>query len=197
MKRSRQTRTELLVGICALAFGIAVSMVKGNNAGIRDAIGNVSAPWLLIGFLGGAIAGRRRVIVGALTGTVATLIALLGFYVTNSFVLDLGPHPWLTDLNLAVVGGKGYFIFSLVSGPIFGTLGVWWVRTRSVIPVLIVGLFFVLEPGIQLARSGGDNMGNQLLIGLVEMALGVSWAIVTIRRTKLARRNLAGCDRGE
>ncbi len=188
MKRSHQARSDLFVGISALAFGIAVSVVKGNNAGIRDAIGNVSAPWLLIGFLGGAIAGRRRVMVGALTGTVATLIALLGFYVTNSFILDLGPHPWLTELSLAVVGGKGWFLFSLVSGPIFGTLGVWWARTRSVIPVLIVGLLFVLEPGIQLARSGGNNMGNQLLIGLVEIALGVSWVIVTIRRMKLRAR---------
>jgi len=188
MKRSRQARTDLFVSISALAFGITVSVVKGNNAGIRDAIGNVSAPWLLIGFLGGAIAGRRRVVVGALTGTVAIYIALLGFYVTNSFVLDLGPHPWLTDLNLAVVGGKGYFFFSLVSGPIFGMLGVWWVRTRSVIPVLIVGLFFVLEPGIQLARNGGNNMGNQLLIGIAEIAVGLSWAIVTIRRTKLKAR---------
>lgn len=118
----------------------------------------------------------------------ATFIALLGFYVTNSFVFDLGPHPWLTDLNLAVVGGKGYFFFSLVSGPIFGMLGVWWVRTRSVIPVLIVGLFFVLEPGIQLARNGGNNTGNQLLIGLADIAVGVSLAIVTIRRTKLKAR---------
>lgn len=190
MERSRQARTDLFVGISALAFGIGVSVVKGNNAGIRDAIGNVSAPWLLISFLGGAIDGHRRVIVGALTGTVVTLIALLGFYVTNSFVLNLGPHPWLTDLNLAVLGGKGYFFFSLVSGPIFGTLGVWWVRTWSVCPVLIVGLFFVLEPGVQLARSGANNMGNQLLIGLVEIAVGVSWAIVTIRQTKLRARTV-------
>jgi hypothetical protein len=32
MKRSRQARTDLFVGISALAFGIAVSVVKGNNA---------------------------------------------------------------------------------------------------------------------------------------------------------------------
>ena len=187
MTGSRQVRTDFLVGIGALAFGIAVSVVKGNNAGIRDVIGNVAAPWLLIGFLGGAIAGRRRLIVGATTGTLATLIALFGFYVTNSFVLDLGPHPWLTDMNLAVVGGKHYFILSLVSGLIFGALGVWWARTRSVIPVLIVGSVFVLEPGIQLAERGGDNMGNQLLIGIVEIAVGVFWTIVTIRRTKSKR----------
>jgi hypothetical protein len=186
MTRSREARTDhfVTIVISALAFGITESVVKGNNAGIRDAIGNVSAPWLLIGFLGGAIGGRRRVIVGTLTGTVATLIALLGFYVANSFVLDLGPHPWLTDLNLAFVSGKIYFFFALVSGPIFGMLGVWWVRTRCVIPVFLVGLFFVLEPGIRLAGSGGYNLGDQLLIGLVEIAIGVSWAVVTVRRTK-------------
>ena len=186
MTRSREARTDhfVSISISALAFGVTVSVVKGNNAGIRDAIGNVSAPWLLIGFLGGVIAGRRRVIVGTLTGTGATLIALLGFYVANSFVLDLGPHPWLTDLNLAFVSGQIYFFFALVSGPIFGMLGVWWVRTRSVIPVFLVGLFFILEPGIRLARSGGYNLGDQLLIGLVEIAIGVSWAVVTVRRTK-------------
>lgn len=184
MTASRQARTDFLVGVGALAFGIAVSVGKGNNAGIRDSIGNVAAPWLLIGFLGGAIAGRRRVIVGAMAGTLATLIALLGFYFTNSFVLELGPHPWLTDMYLAVVGGKDYFILSLASGLIFGTLGVWWLRTWSVIPVLIVGSVFVLEPAIQLAVRGGDNLGNQLLIGIVEIAVGVTWTIVTIRRTK-------------
>ncbi|HUZ40473.1 MAG TPA: hypothetical protein VMU68_03665 [Acidimicrobiales bacterium] len=43
MKRSCQARTGLFVGICALAFGIAISVVKGNNVGFRNVNKPVSA----------------------------------------------------------------------------------------------------------------------------------------------------------
>jgi hypothetical protein len=49
-----------------------------------------------------AAAGSRRVIIGAFCGLAATLVALVGFYFAESFVLDLGPHPWLTDLSLTM-----------------------------------------------------------------------------------------------
>src|SRR5262249_52757537 len=89
-------RMVLITGI-AVIFGIATAWIKGNGAGLRDAIGNISAVWLLLPFAAGAATGSRRVIVGAISGWVATLAALIGFYFAESFVLDLGQHSWLTD----------------------------------------------------------------------------------------------------
>src|ERR1700756_123410 len=97
--QSRVRRLALIMGLAAV-FGIAAAWIKGNDIGLRDAIGNLSAVWLLLPFLAGAPAGSRRVSTGALFGLAATLAALVGFYFAESFVLDLGPHPWLTDLAL-------------------------------------------------------------------------------------------------
>src|SRR5215468_1853500 len=94
-------RMALIIGL-AVIFGIAAAWIKGNGAGLRDAIGNISAVWLLLPFAAGAATGSRRIIVGAISGLVATLAALTGFYVAESFVLDLGQHPWLTDLSLTM-----------------------------------------------------------------------------------------------
>lgn len=184
VKQTLRSRNVMIVAVSALAFGVGASLVKGNNAGIRDLVGNVFAPWLLVSFLGGAIAGQWRVVLGAVAGTATSLIALLGFYVTNSFVLELGPHGWWTDLYLAVESGYRYFLFALVSGPIFGALGVWWKRTRSTIPIFLLGSTFVLEPFLEYLRNDGANGGNQFLVGLIEISLGIFWASVIITRTK-------------
>src|SRR5262245_976099 len=85
----------------AAAFGMTSAWVKGNGGGVRDAIGNISAVWLPP-FLAAAAAGARRLTTAALAGLAATLAALCGFYFADSFVLDLGPHPWLTDLALTM-----------------------------------------------------------------------------------------------
>ncbi len=84
VKQTLRSRNVMIVAVSALAFGVGASLVKGNNAGIRDLVGNVFAPWLLVSFLGGAIAVQWRVVLGAVAGTASFLIALLGFYVTDS-----------------------------------------------------------------------------------------------------------------
>jgi len=129
----------------AIAFGAAMAWIKGNNAGLRDAVGNASAPWLLLPFLSGAAAGRRLA-GGALVGLLATLAALAGFYVAESFVLELGPHPWLVDLSLTMTAVPYWTERALLSGPLFGLLGVWWHQRRSVIAAGLVAAAFVLEP---------------------------------------------------
>ncbi|HEX9064149.1 MAG TPA: DUF6518 family protein [Streptosporangiaceae bacterium] len=138
-------RIALILGLSVL-FGAAMSWLKGDGPGLRDAIGNASAPWLLLPFLAGTAAGTRRIPLAAVTGLAATLAALAGFYVTNSVVLALGPHPWLTDLGLTVRGGLYWFERGLLSGPVFGALGGWWGRSRSVAAAAAIAATFVLEP---------------------------------------------------
>ena len=120
--QSRIGRVALILGLAGV-FGIAAAWIKGNDSGLRDAIGNISAVWLLVPFLAGASTGSRRLVTGALSGLAATLAALAGFYFAESFVLDLGPHPWLTDLSLTMRTVVYYGERALVTGPFFGALG--------------------------------------------------------------------------
>src|SRR6476661_797641 len=68
--------------LAAVAFGVLVAALKGQDAGVRDTLGNLSAPWVLVPFLAGARFTRVRS--GALAGAAATLAALLGFYVAEA-----------------------------------------------------------------------------------------------------------------
>lgn len=181
--------------VLAAAFGAAMAAIKGNDAGLRDAIGNASAPWLLLPFLAGActssgaaLAGRgaarteesRRASTGAVTGLGATLAALAGFYFTNSFVLDLGPHPWLTDLALTMRGGVFWAERALISGPLFGALGAWWARSRSLVAAGAIAAAFVLEPaawwlyGRYLGGGAAYPVPGYPALWLTEIGLGVA-----------------------
>jgi hypothetical protein len=104
--------------LAAAALGVVVSAIKGNGRGLRDAIGNVRAPWLWLAFVARAYAGGERVVGATIVGTTA---ALLGFYVSNSFVLDLGRHAWVADLRLTVDSGRQFFVLALA----------WLLRARS------------------------------------------------------------------
>jgi hypothetical protein len=81
-----RVRRVFLIVLAATAFGVAMSVLKGNGAGIRDDIGNLSAPWLLLPFLAGA-AMRGRGLAGAAIGLAATCAGLMAFYVTDAFVV--------------------------------------------------------------------------------------------------------------
>jgi Family of unknown function (DUF6518) len=172
--------------LAAAAFGVAVSAIKGNGGGLRDAIGNVSAPWLWLAFLAGAYAGGERVVRAAIVGTAATTVALLGFYVSNSFVLDLGPHPWVDDLRLAVDGGRHFFLLGVLSGPAFGALGGWWERSGPRLVIALVASLAVIEPLAWLLyepSSGGIYSGyRSVWIGEVVLGVGtagLAWRLAT------------------
>jgi hypothetical protein len=190
-------RRVLGVLMAAVAFGIAMSILKGNGAGVRDAIGNVSAPWLLLPFIAGAAAGRERFWPGALVGLLASLAALGGFYVANSFVLDLGPHPWLVDLRLAVEGGRTFFALGLLSGPVFGAVGAAWQRRgRPTVLGVLVASSLVFEPLGWLAYEKGRPSGYasdatvwgaEVLLGVVACVVAMRLARATGRRVDAAR----------
>jgi hypothetical protein len=124
-ERKRTAQRLLLIVLAAAAFGVAMSVLKGNDTGIRDDIGNLSAPWLLLPFFAGA-AMRGRGLAGAAAGLAATFAALTAFYLANAFVLDLGPHSLANELRLAFTGY--WFPRGLMSGPVFGALGALWRR---------------------------------------------------------------------
>ena len=173
---------------CAFLFGLLVAWVKGNDAGLRDAIGNMSAPWLLLPFLAGAFAGVRSLPRAALAGLAATLAALAGFYLAESVVLDLGPHPWLTDLALTMRGGVIWSERAILSGPVFGALGFWWQRTHSLLAAGVVAAFFVLEPfawwlygSVYLGGQAAYPVPGYPVLWLGEIAIGVLGFVFAVR----------------
>jgi hypothetical protein len=186
-------RTSAVVIGSALAFGAVVSVVKGNGSGVRDAIGNTSAPWLILPFVAALSVRVRGPIRGALVGLGASLAALSGFYVTNSFVLQLGPHSWLDDLRLTVGAGRMFFVLAVASGPFFGAIGAWWNRTHATWLAVLVAALFVFEPlatwlyGVAQHRS----TSGLALVWLGELALGVcacTAAAVVAQRAQRAQR---------
>ena len=164
----------------AAAFGMAAAWIKGNDIGLRDAIGNVSAVWLLLPFLAGATAGCRRVLAGALCGLAATLAGLAGFYFAESFVLDLGRHPWLTDLSLTMGTVVYYGERALVTGPIFGALGFCWHQRRSLAAAGVLAASFVLEPaawwlyGVHIGGGAAYPVPDYPALWLGEIAIGIA-----------------------
>jgi hypothetical protein len=115
----------------AAAAGLCLGLLKGNSAGLRGAVGNLSAPWLLIGVLAGFGAVTTRA--GAARGLAATLLALLGFYVALTLVLgdQLGHTGVVGQLRHEVLANRVYFVFGACTGPFAGAFGAWLTRRPS------------------------------------------------------------------
>ncbi|HEX6931204.1 MAG TPA: DUF6518 family protein [Streptosporangiaceae bacterium] len=190
LRRTAARRFAFILAI-SVVFGIVMAWIKGNGAGLSDAVGNVSALWLLLPFLAGASAPGGRVTLGALYGLIATLAALTGFYFAESFVLDLGPHSWLTDLSLTMGAVVYYAERGLVTGPVFGALGLWWRGRGSVVAAGLIAAVFVLEPaawwlyGLQIGGGAAYPVPGYPALWLTEIAMGAA-GFVLLRR--LARQ---------
>ena len=174
---ARDGRRLAILVVVAVAFGVGDSILKGNGGGIRSAIGNTSAPWLLLPFAGGVIVGRGRMSVGAAVGLALSLVALGSFYAANSYVLQLGPHPWIVDLRLAFDGGKKFFVLAILSGPAFGLLGSWWAKSKSIVVPIGMAILFVLEPFAALATQSSGSA----VVWVGEVAVGVAGILAIVR----------------
>ena len=164
-------RRAAAVIVVAVASGALLAYVKGPAADptlvttqIRSAIGNLSAPWLLIA----AFAGARAASVagGAALGLAATAAALVSFYATTTHLLgaEAGGVVYQLGQNQAYLEAGG------VSGPLLGVAG-WWLsrRIRSA-GVVISGVVLAAEP-VVLSLTGalfsGVADGASRLIPLV------------------------------
>ena len=182
-------RFAVIIASC-IAFGMLMAWIKGNGAGLSDAVGNISALWLLLPFLTGAAARSRHVLIGALSGLLATVAALAGFYFAESFVLDLGQHSWLTDLSLTMGTVVYYAERGLVTGPVFGALGFWWRQHRSVTAAAAIAAVFVLEPlawwayGLQAGGGTAYPVPGYPVLWLGEIAIGIACFVVLRRAAR-------------
>ena len=111
-------------------------------------LGNLSTPWLLVGFVAGTRCLRLRS--GALLGLLATTVALVAYYLLSSLVWDLGDHGFVGDLRLVLSANRGYLEAGIVTGPVFGALGAWWGQSRRLRASIIAGILLMAEPIVLL-----------------------------------------------
>jgi hypothetical protein len=173
--------------LAAVASGAAIAVIKGQDVGFRDALGNMSAPWVLVPFIAGTRA--RGLWRGSLLGLAVTLFALLGFYAAEAAVLDLGPHPWWVDLQLTLKWNV-YDSWGIVSGLLYGSLGALWSARRSLVAGMAVGVAFVGEPMIAFLLAHVGIWDAELLhytwlwgAELIAGAVAVAYAL-TLRQPR-------------
>jgi hypothetical protein len=87
---------------------------------------------------------------GALLGPLATGIALLAFHLWNSPLQDLGGDSFVDNVRLELAANRGYLEGGLVTGPLFGALGAWWRKTRSLRASVVAGALLMAEPLVLL-----------------------------------------------
>jgi hypothetical protein len=170
-------RTLGLILLAAIAFGAMVAVVQGQDVGVRNALGNASAPWVVVPFLAGTFYSRTWQ--AALIGGATTLAAFFGFYLAEAAILDLGPHPWYVDLQLTLGSGHVYEIWGTPVGLVYGVLGWLWASRSSAAAFVAVGFAFATEPLIVfgLQRSGlwgGGGLLDYPWVWAMEIILGLA-----------------------
>jgi hypothetical protein len=185
-----------LLVLGAVAFGAIVAFIKGEDTGVRNALGNTSAPWVVVPFLAGTF--YSRVWQAALIGVATTLAAFFGFYLAEAAILDLGPHPWYVDLQLTLGSGHVYEVWGAPVGLVYGVLGRLWASRAYRAAPIAVGLAFVSEPLIVfgLMRAGVWGGGGlldhpwlwamEIVAGLAVIAYALAKAPAQTRRAKLS-----------
>jgi hypothetical protein len=189
MTRPQQVQRVFVVGLGAFAMGALDALIKGQGRGLLGALSQTAAPWFLLAFLAGAATSTRRYILGALSGLGATACALTGFYLVNSFIFVFG--TWSQDFHLAFGSGKIYFELGLLSGPLFGWCGAWWKQHLSIVPVVGLGLAFVLEALVRAPQSpifygyGGKVATIEAVVGALWIAFAFYWTLALRQRDVL------------
>ena len=168
-----------IVLLIAFVFGVVAAWAKGPGAvsavsEVRNSFGNLSTPWLLVAFVAGS--GFSRLRTAALAGLLATMAALVGFYLLSSIVQDLGGHGFFADLRLELSANRGYLEGGLITGPLFGALGSWWRRTRTLPASILAGVLLMAEP-LALLLLGAFGPGGVLPAGPMVVRLVPGWGL--------------------
>ena len=180
----------LLFATAGALFGRAISIIPSPEVHDVFWVANLSSPWLLLPFLAGF--GQRSYRWGAITGVAADVSCVLGFY---AGFLSLDPLRYglqasapLLQVAFASLGNWLVFIApwvgaAVTAGLLYGLLGCWWGRTRSILPAAMVATPFILEPIAWRLREG--FFPRPAMLWVVEAMLGV---LTLLEMARVSRR---------
>lgn len=166
-----------LTVIGGLAFGAADQYLGSRSSAgpWTVAVSQMSALWLLLGFVAGMTQDRaRRAMV---LGLIVTLPALLGYFVMTCSPVENVPLQRFSMClhNVAFTGYNPLWIAGgIIFGPLFGLLGHRWRVARSWVAAVVVTATLCLEP---LAQSLMGQPVHAPLVGKAEVLIGVVAAI--------------------
>lgn len=200
----RRTSVRLaLIVVGGFLYGFLTAHLPASTSGSRMWAANLSAPYLLLPFLAGALLPRRPTVAAA-GGALASAGAIAGFYnllmvgdvtalsvdapattTARQLVLDAYGR-WFSTFLLGIPGGAPWLSIALVSGGVLGLVGFAWRTTRRWWIAAPVGAAFVLEPVASLvllpivnrirfgAPSPGYTLGPEnLTLWSVEALIGL------------------------
>jgi hypothetical protein len=152
----------LLVTAGAALFGYVLARLPAPGAPSDFWIGNFSAPWAVLAFAVGW--SQRRAIPAMLVAVLAEAACVVGFYdlpghligFCQGMALDYclgapqGTSPIWLELTLVQMWLRGsagqWLVAGIGAGVVYGYLGAWWGRTRSLVPAALLVLPFFVEP---------------------------------------------------
>ncbi|WP_250030932.1 DUF6518 family protein [Paractinoplanes maris] len=167
------------------------ALVKGDHDGVRDTIGNLSTPWLLVALAAGM--HTRSLPRGAALGLAATVTALLGFYLVVAVTADDGHLEQVLRLN------RRWLYSGLLSGPVLGAFGAWLNRRFTNLPMavtVVTGLLLVLEPvaivSARIVPGWREVIHWHLAPGVYVAEAVLGLLVLALAGRRLAGRRLAG-----
>lgn len=163
-----------LACLLAFLFGAADQYVGSLSAHPLGAdVSGLSAPWLVLPFVVGALQRSGRRAVGM--GVVCTMLALAGYTVMTFSPLENAHLSTSGLVGFLRAGNFRWFAAGAVTGPLFGWLGHQWRVRRALSAGLVVATVVVLEP---LARHLYGNVIRSTLVATAEMCVGATLAAV-------------------
>lgn len=174
--KSERLRPSALLFTTTLAglYGAAISWIPAPHDPGVFWVSNLFAPWLAIAFLAGCLQAVWKWAVTA--GILAEVTCLVAFY-SRQFGSGFGIGSWV---HYIVLGPPPWGLIAVPAGLVYGALGWWRNRSRSVVAGWALGLPCVAEPWVWPLYEG--FLRRPLELWLAETVLGavvIAWVTMT------------------
>lgn len=168
-------------------------------------IGNLAAPYVVIGFLTSACAARKAWS-ALVTGAAAAAVTVCGFYNVFAIGIDarnkwgLPPStPQSTALRVAyehwlrlqMLGARPWLLIGLVTGAVAGYLGYRWATRRERLGPVLLGTGLIVEPASYFAKlspnigfTGYPYRAVNVAIWLTEALIGAATLVYALRSSR-------------
>ena len=188
--------------LAILVFGAVDALMKGHQGGTRNAVANISAPWLLISFLSAVLLAPRRLGLEALVGIVSTSVALVSYTIVRAlrgFRSGGYPNGLMGPLTSSLA--NRWFLLGILGGAVLGVAGSKLALRRQWTAVaLVVGSVLVMEPIARIVWALANQEPARTLLPIpviwsIEVVLGCAAIFsVVLRNRQLHKRSHAPID---